>query len=133
MEMNRRDFNKMVLSVVGGLMAGASVGCGKSEAPKKDPESAKKPEAAVAEKHVCKGFNSCKGKGQGGKNECKGKGDCATVAKHDCKGHNDCKGLGGCKSGNNGCAGKNDCKKKGGCGVPLSDSMREALKSGKKK
>jgi len=37
----------------------------------------------AAEKHACKGMNSCKGNGGGskkewGKNECKGKGACAT-------------------------------------------------------
>lgn len=75
-------------------------------------------------KHVCKGMNDCKSQGGGpkgvaGKNECKGHGECATVAKHDCKAMNDCKGQGGCSAGDNGCSGKNSCKGKGGCHVPL--------------
>lgn len=39
---------------------------------------------SVAEKHGCKGQNSCKGKG-----------GCKTD-KNACKGHNACKGQGGC-------------------------------------
>jgi hypothetical protein len=78
---------------------------------------------AVAEKHACKGLNTCNGKGGcktgdkgcAGKNSCTGKGGCATV-KHDCAGKNSCKGQGGCK----GNAGKNDCTGKGGCKVPVA-------------
>ena len=39
---------------------------------------------ADADKHACKGMNSCKGKG-----------GCKT-ADNDCKGKNSCKGKGGC-------------------------------------
>ena len=71
MEMNRRDFSKMVLVAVGGIVAGgAMVGCS-GDGDKKETAS---------DKHVCKGMNACKGKGGcktgddscGGKNSCKG-------------------------------------------------------------
>ena len=114
MSINRRDFSKVLLGVAGGVIAGSQLQgcvCGRR--------------GCRAEKHACKGLNSCKGKGGcsagdggcAGKNSCKGKGGCAT-AKHDCKGHNECKGQGGCKTGDNGCAGKNSCKGKGGCKSP---------------
>jgi hypothetical protein len=82
---------------------------------------------AVAEKHACKGLNSCAGKGGcstgdkscATKNSCKGKGGCATVAKHECAKKNACKGQGGCKTSDGGCAGKNTCTGKGGCAVPV--------------
>jgi len=92
-------------------------------------QDAKDKTAASSDKHVCKGMNSCKGKGGcksgdngcSGKNSCKGKGGCASAEmKHSCKGMNSCKGQGGCKSGENGCAGKNSCKGKGGCAVPVA-------------
>jgi hypothetical protein len=78
--------------------------------------------------HICKGHNTCKGKGGcqtdknacAGKNVCKGQGGCAaTAARHECAGKNACKGMGGCKSGDAGCAGKNSCKGKGGCATPV--------------
>jgi hypothetical protein len=118
MSINRRDFGKVLLGVAGGVIAGSqlqgSVFAADAAAP------------APAEKHACKGLNSCHGKGGckagdggcAGKNSCKGKGGCAT-AKHDCKGHNECKSQGGCKSGDAGCAGKNSCKGKGGCKTPV--------------
>jgi hypothetical protein len=70
---------------------------------------------ADADKHGCKGANSCAGKGGcksdsnacKGQNSCKGKGGCATAV-HDCKGQNACKGQG--KGADNACAGKGGCK-----------------------
>ncbi|MCE9584159.1 MAG: hypothetical protein K8T20_16870 [Planctomycetes bacterium] len=116
--MNRRDFSKMVVAAVGGIVAGgAMLGCSgdgdKGSGGSKD--------------HMCAGKNECKGLGGchtatnscGGKNECKGKGGCASASmKHDCKGKNNCKGMGNCSTGDAGCAGKNTCKGKGGCAVP---------------
>jgi hypothetical protein len=67
--------------------------------------------------HVCRGLNTCKGKGKDHKNSCAGQGDCATVASHACNGLNDCKGHGGC----DGTAGINRCNGKGACAVPLKD------------
>ena len=128
--MDRREFSKAMGAVVAGLVAGS-----RAFADEKTPAAAKKA-AAKSDVHVCKGHNSCHGKGADGKNACKGKGSCASAAaKHDCKGQNACKGLGGCKTaeggagknsckgkggcktGDNGCAGKNSCKGKGGCAM----------------
>jgi hypothetical protein len=61
--------------------------------------------AAAADKHGCKGMNSCKGKGGCHMSQtdldaaAKKMGmDPAKAGKgHDCKGKNECKGLGGCK------------------------------------
>jgi hypothetical protein len=113
--MERRKFTKVMGAVVAGMVAGSKMVKGDDKAPD------------AKEKHVCKGANSCSGKGGcktgdggcAGKNSCKGKGGCATSAKHDCKTKNDCKAQGGCKSGDAGCAGKNSCKGKGGCAVPV--------------
>lgn len=88
------------------------------------------PSPAPAPRHVCRGYNECKGQGFckhgcsghgcAGKNDCRGRGGCAAVAAHHgCARKNSCKGIGGCLKGNKGCAGKNTCKGKGGCEVPL--------------
>lgn len=122
-EMNRRDFQKLAAAAMGGVLAGATVGCGdKGEKPeaKKPVEEAPKEVAAVAEKHVCRGLNSCKGQGKDGKNACAGQGTCATAKAHSCHGENECKGQGACGD----TPGFNECKGKGGCGVPIkSKSM----------
>ena len=118
MDTKRRNFNKMILASLGGIVAGAQLG-----------PSIIGNVYAGDEKHVCKGMNSCKGKGGcetsdagcAGKNSCKGHGGCATTERHECAGKNDCKGQGGCRSGDNGCAGKNSCKGKGGCAVPIKE------------
>ena len=70
--MKRREFTKMVGAVAAGLAAGSKL--------RADEKAQDK-----AEKHICKGHNSCKGKGGcksgdngcAGKNSCKGKGGCA--------------------------------------------------------
>ena len=67
--MNRRDFNKMMLAAVGGVMAGARTA------------KAHHLDDAVASKPADKSGNSCKGK-----NACKGKGGCKS-------GDNGCKGT----------------------------------------
>ena len=127
MDIQRRDFNKMILAAAGGILSGATIGCSSSE--KKQPASGGSKDAKATEaKHICKGQNTCKGKGGcqtaenscAGKNACKGKGGCASQSyQHGCKGKNACKGQGGCKAGDGGCAGKNTCKGNGGCKVPV--------------
>jgi hypothetical protein len=106
-------------------------GCGKNGCGGKDSCQ------AAAEKHICKGHNTCKGLGScktdkhdcAGKNDCKGQGGCASAeAKHACKGQNACKGLGGCKTEKNDCAGKNDCKGQGGCKVPVEHAEEAPAK-----
>src|SRR5206468_2907194 len=87
--MSRRDFEKLALAALGGLVAGAGV----SQAAGKDP---KKGSLLLQEPNICRGLNICKGKGKGGKNACAGQGACATAKAHSCAGENDCAGLGGC-------------------------------------
>ena len=70
--MKRREFTMMMGAVAAGLAAGSKV---RAEEKAKDK----------AEKHVCKGHNSCKGKG-----------GCST-GDNGCAGKNSCKGKGGCQ------------------------------------
>src|SRR5271170_3678405 len=111
-ELSRRDFQRLSLAALGGLVVGVS-------APRL--VAAAEGKSLLDEPHVCRGLNTCKNKsGCGetkGKNVCAGQGGCATAQRHDCKGQNTCKGQGGC--GEN--PGENTCKTKGGCAVPLSD------------
>jgi hypothetical protein len=119
--MNRREFHRLTAAAMGGLVAGAGIARA-DDAKKKDPE---KP-LFLQEPHVCRGLNTCKGKGGDKKNDCAGMGSCATAKAHTCKGDNDCAGLGGC--GEN--AGENKCKGMGGCHVPLmDDAWTKARKS----
>jgi hypothetical protein len=114
---SRRDFNRLSLTALGGLLAGlglaGEVTAEDDKAPgKKDP---KKP-LLLQEPHVCRGLNICKAKGKGGKNDCAGTSACATAKAHTCGGENDCAGLGGCGEK----PGENACKGMGKCHVPLS-------------
>ncbi len=117
---DRRRFHELTAAALGGLATGAVVGCGGGDGAKDDGK-------AVADVHLCRGLNDCKGKGKGGDNACRGQGACATAKEHSCGGQNECKGLGGC--GEN--VGANDCKTKGGCQVPLMDSAWEKLRKRK--
>ncbi|MDP2323581.1 MAG: hypothetical protein Q8N51_06075 [Gammaproteobacteria bacterium] len=82
------------------------------------------PALLLADPNVCRGLNSCKGKGKGD-HACAGHGACATVKAHACNGMNECKGQGGC----GGYPGQNSCKEHGHCAVPLSkDSWALARK-----
>jgi hypothetical protein len=139
-DLNRRDFHRLSMAAMGGLMAGVAAGC-QNEQPAatekaKDAtttkaETPKTDHALVAEvkseKHTCRGLNTCKGLGGGavaGKNACAGQGECATVAEHSCGDMNECKGQGGC--GKN--PGENECKGKGGCHVPLMEFAWEKIR-----
>lgn len=74
----------------------------------------------LIEPHVCRGLNTCKGKGRDGKNECAGTGACATAPDNTCGGNNDCRGLGACdQPPQAGYPGENTCKGQGGCQVPM--------------
>ena len=111
--MNRRDFSKLAAAALGGMMAGAKLAAAEDKPKKKEVD---KP-LLLQEPHVCRGLNTCKGKGKGGKNDCAGMGQCATAKAHTCGGDNDCAGLGGCGEH----PGENKCKGMGDCAVPLSD------------
>jgi hypothetical protein len=143
-DLNRRDFHKLSMAAMGGVLAGSLAGCdakpagnppatggqGAGQAP--ETPRAKKgsdgdSEIAAADVHVCRGLNACKNQGAGGKNECAGLGDCATASTHHaCGGQNACKGQGGCGE----TAGANDCKEQGACSVPL---MNAAWKGARKR
>jgi hypothetical protein len=114
---NRRDFTRLAAAALGGALAGARIAAAedkKDEKPKK--KDVNKP-LLLQEPHVCRGLNTCKGKGKGGKNDCAGQGQCATAKAHTCGGDNECAGLGGCGD----TPGENKCNGKGDCHVPLSD------------
>jgi hypothetical protein len=114
-EIDRRTFNQLTAAALGGIAAGSLAGCG-GEKPGAKPAAKSGPEPkAVADVHLCRGLNDCKGKGNGGDNACRGQGACATAKEHACGGKNECKGLGGCGE----TAGENACKEQGGCHVPL--------------
>jgi hypothetical protein len=131
--MNSRDLARYL--VLGGVVAGLSAGTSlradqaKTTALQLNKAGSQTVQMAAgegnphgkvaADKHACKGLNSCKSHGNcktgdagcAGKNSCKGKGGCASKEyKHDCAGKNACKGQGQ--------GGKNDCKGKSSCAVP---------------
>ncbi|CAL1125483.1 unnamed protein product [Cladocopium goreaui] len=135
--LTRRDINKLGMAAFGGLMAGSVVGCGGPQdttAPTETGEGAATGDAAAggddaamasADKHLCRGLNSCKNMGASGENACAGQGTCATYAEHSCGGQNECKGQGGC--GEN--PGLNDCKGEGHCAVPLMASAWKTMRA----
>jgi hypothetical protein len=119
-DLNRRDFTKLAMAALGGLVAGAGLlqAADKDEKKEEKKPSKKDPKKPLflQEPHICRGLNTCKGKGKGGKNACAGQGACATAKAHTCSGDNECAGLGGCGAH----PGMNACKGKGECAVPLS-------------
>ena len=140
--LNRRDVTRLALAALGGLVSGALIGCGPAASTGKP--AGDKPAAATSRQgqaggrgdaallqdpHVCRGINTCKGKGKKGTtNECAGQGNCATVKAHSCQGMNDCKGQGGCGEH----PGENDCKGKGGCAVPLDAGKKMTWQKARK-
>jgi hypothetical protein len=111
-DLSRREFQRLTGAALGGMVLGA--GALKSSLLAADAE--KNP--LLGDNHVCRGLNTCKGKGADKKNSCAGTGSCAVAEKHTCHASNACKGQGGC--GNN--PGENACKGKGACAVPLKDA-----------
>jgi len=130
--MDRRDFHKLTVAALGGMIAGTTAGCGTTPP---TPGSGGTEPAAVTlteaetlildEPHTCRGLNSCKGLGRSKDNACAGQGTCASIPDTTCGGNNACKGQGGCGAD----PGMNSCKGKGGCHVPLMD---EAWKTARK-
>lgn len=112
----RRDFHKLTMAALGGLVAGTAVSSAQAQKKDESPKLKVDPGLLLKDPHTCKGLNTCKGKGKGEKNACAGQGACGTAKGHDCKGMNDCKGQGGC----GGYPGQNTCKSTGHCAVPLS-------------
>jgi hypothetical protein len=127
--MDRRDFHKLSVAALGGMIAGTTMGCGGGATPPDKSNPATPPAAnAVAltdaeklitdEPHTCRGLNSCKNLGRSKDNACAGQGTCASLPDSTCGGNNACKGQGGCGED----PGMNACKGKGGCHIPLMDS-----------
>ncbi len=108
--LNRRDFHKLTAAAFTGVLLGATLQSKAADA-KHDPT------LLLGDKHVCRGLNTCKGKGKPADNSCAGTGKCATYESHSCSGSNACKGQGGCGE----FAGQNSCKGQGECSVPLDD------------
>ena len=135
--LDRRDFHKLTLAALGGMVAGTAVGCGGGAAP--NAAAPGKPVAATAsstdltevekliidEPHVCRGLNSCKALGRGKDNDCAGLGTCASMVDASCGGNNKCKGQGGCGE----LPGMNSCEGKGACHIPLMDKQWEQARA----
>ena len=118
-DLSRRQFQKLAMAALGGLVAGAGLARAdeKKDDKKDDKPKDEKKEPLLQEPHVCRGLNTCKTLGKGGKNDCAGMGQCATAKAHTCGGENDCAGLGGCGEH----PGENKCKGMGECAIPLKD------------
>jgi hypothetical protein len=109
-DLSRRDFAKLTLAALAGLSAGT----GTPEAQAYDPNR-RNENPLFSDPHVCRGLNTCRGKGADRRNKCAGTGVCATARAHPCKMHNDCRGQGGCGDK----PGENECRALGACDVPL--------------
>jgi hypothetical protein len=116
--LSRRDFGKLSVAALSGLtIAGSACFAVEPKGAEKSP--------LLSDPHVCRGLNTCKGKGADKKNSCAGTGTCATAKSHPCGGSNECKGQGGCGE----TPGENACKGKGDCHVPLAkDAWKKARK-----
>lgn len=126
--MKRRDFQKLTMAAFGGMLAGTGctqtvdegggeTGGQSANGNQEGTEVVVDAALLLQEPHVCRGLNTCEGKGNGKENACAGQGTCAAVAEHACDGQNACKGQGGC----GGYPGQNTCEGKGHCAVPLSE------------
>ena len=122
-DLSRRQFQKLAMAALGGLVAGAGLAHAddKKDDKKEDKPKDEKKEPLLQEPHVCRGLNTCKGLGKGKKNDCAGTSACATATAHTCGGENACRGLGGCGE----TPGENKCKGMGKCHVPLTDKAWE--------
>lgn len=125
----------LTFAALSGLLAAPALAVAAPEGPK-PPEGArgkvKPPDAynpLLIEPHVCRGLNTCKGKGRDGKNACAGQGACYTAPENTCGGMNDCRGLGACdRPPQAGYPGENTCKGQGGCEVPMLPKKVEMWK-----
>ena len=106
-DLNRREFAKLTLAALAGLSAGTQISRASDQRRSENP--------LLSEPHVCRGINTCRGRGADHRNKCAGTGVCATARAHPCKMHNDCRGQGGCGDK----PGENECRGWGACDVPL--------------
>ncbi|MEI8378499.1 MAG: hypothetical protein WCJ09_00130 [Planctomycetota bacterium] len=126
--LDRRDFHKLTVAALGGMIAGTTVGCTGTPPTQSSSTSVANSMASatltdaekliIDEPHTCRGLNSCKNLGRSKDNACAGQGTCASIADASCSGNNECKGQGGCGED----PGMNSCKGKGGCHIPLMES-----------
>jgi len=124
---DRRDFHKLTVAALGGMIAGTTIGCRDATTPAPGTAQVEPADGTVAltdaekliidDPHTCRGLNTCKGQGRGKDNACAGQGTCASIADATCAGNNKCKGQGGCGE----LPGMNSCEGKGGCHIPLMD------------
>ena len=139
--LDRRDFHRLTIAALGGMVAGAASGCGGQAGPATPTtasaisltELTEVEKLIIDEPHVCRGLNSCQSLGRSQDNDCAGLGTCASIADATCGGHNACQGQGGCGEH----PGMNSCKGQGGCHVPLMDvawtTARRAFEAAMKK
>ncbi len=114
---SRRAFiNKLAVGSLSGFAVGSVIAA--------DGDKAKDLPVILQDPNVCRGLNTCKGKGKGDHN-CAGQGSCATAEAHACGGSNECKGQGGCGT----TAGQNECKGQGDCAVPLKKKAWEGARA----
>ena len=85
--LSRRDFSRLTMAAFGGVLLGTTL-VGHAADKKADHD----PALLLQDKHVCRGLNTCKTKGKGADNSCKGQGGCGEYP-----GQNSCKGLGSCE------------------------------------
>ncbi len=99
-DLSRRGFSTLTLAAAAGIMAGSKVAMAQGSGAKKPAkkEFPVDPALLLQDPNVCRGLNTCSGKGKG-EHTCAGQGSCATAAAHACNGMNDCKGQGGCGGG----------------------------------
>jgi hypothetical protein len=117
-DLSRREFARLSVAALAGLSVGGAAAFADDT-----KKAASNP--LLSDPHVCRGLNTCKGKGADKKNSCAGTGTCATAKSHPCGSANECKGQGGCGD----TPGENACKGKGDCHVPLAkDAWKKARK-----
>jgi len=125
-ELNRRDFHRLTMAAVGGVLAGTVAGCGGEDKPAPPPKAhpqrpptpnrpsrlnrrARKSPRSRGIRTRAADSTPARIKGPLARTTVPGNGVCATKAwHHSCGGQNDCKGQGGCGE----TATMNDCKQK---------------------
>jgi hypothetical protein len=117
-DLSRRRFHKLSMAALGGLVAGTGSSALAQDKEGDKPKVNVDPALLLSEPHVCRGLNTCDGKGKGD-HACAGQGACSAVDAYACAGENDCKGQGGC----GGYPGQNICQGKGKCAVPLKEEV----------
>src|SRR5258708_34514914 len=78
--LSRRDFGKLTMAAFGGMVLGTALAGHAAEG-----ADTHDPSLLLGEKHVCRGFNTCKGKAKGGDNSCAGIANCGCWGPPSCK------------------------------------------------